>query len=251
MCCGWWDGSTIMPLPPYSFITDLGWSPWLQMMSWCIDWGPWPTWNGFHIQYLQGLIIQCIWGSQGNCVKQFGGPIRQSCNNLLRSFLSISDFNMFHFWTTIDYNKTHIITLVTLQFNLPSLWSLHNHWPHQATSCRHANPLPLLTAGTDCINILMTNRNPSRCTNLKGNPPLSWRYPTDSTGIDNCIFIVYGVPLPSTTYILMLLSFFHAIILQRPGPGYIRLLQRAQLMTDKHCKPNESWKQRYKFLSNA
>jgi hypothetical protein len=60
----WWaDGSTIMPHPAYLFVSNLGsWrDSWvthgLQVMSWCIGWGPRPTWNECHApsKHIQGV----------------------------------------------------------------------------------------------------------------------------------------------------------------------------------------------------
>ncbi len=64
ICCGWADGSTIMPLPPYLSAQNLG--SWLiswvtarlQMMQGWIGWGPRPTCNGSHIH---SIHIQGIW----------------------------------------------------------------------------------------------------------------------------------------------------------------------------------------------
>ena len=64
ICCGWADGSTITPLPPYLSTQNLGswlisWvTGMLQMMQGWIGWGSRPTWNGSHIH---SIHIQGIW----------------------------------------------------------------------------------------------------------------------------------------------------------------------------------------------
>jgi hypothetical protein len=66
ICCGWGDGSTITPLPPYLYAPNLG--SWLiswvtarlQMMQGWIGWGPRPTWNGSHIHSIH-IQVQGVW----------------------------------------------------------------------------------------------------------------------------------------------------------------------------------------------
>ena len=66
ICCGWADGSTITPLPPYLSAQNLGsrlisWvTAMLQMMQGWIGWGPRPTWNGSHIHSIH-IQVQGVW----------------------------------------------------------------------------------------------------------------------------------------------------------------------------------------------
>ncbi len=158
---------------------------------------------------LTPLIIQRVWGANDTIRTTLGRP-RGDLALIRRHLISLSKIaiNTYHLWATIDFDNVRIINDNALRCHPPGLQSINRSLQDPTTAEYVRAPL---APGTTRINSLLMNL---RQDTIDLSPItfedaiVSWysdllldgRSATDTTGIENGIFRVFGVASSTNHY---------------------------------------------------